>query len=132
MTLVTADVTFGNGSATPVIQGGSIPISNVNRGPDDLPMPTFQVSVTVASASATGFTFNTDPGHVLYPATISFSAIDAGPGQINFSIQVNGDFSSIGAWAGYRVGGYNLEDNIWNHFITNVQRVCAGQPTGPH
>ena len=110
---------------------GSIQISDVNRGPDDLPMGTFNVSVTVTSVSTTSFTFATDSGHVLYPATITFSTSDASPGQINFLIQVNGDFAGPLQRLGYYMGGYNLENNIWNHFEQNVQAACAGKPTGP-
>jgi RHS repeat-associated protein len=122
-----AAVTFGTGSATPVVQGGSIPISAVIEGPTPIPVFGYKVnvSVTVASVSPNSFTFNTDPGHVLYPASITFSASDASNGQIDFSIQVNGDFSGKLAEAGYYTGGYNLENKIWTNFINNVKAACA-------
>ena len=91
----------------------------------------FDVSVTVSSVSTSGFTFTTDPGHVLYPATITFSANDAGSNQINFSIKVNGDFAGRLQQAGYYLGGSNLENNIWTHFEKNVKAMCAGKATGP-
>jgi hypothetical protein len=84
--------------------------------------------VTVASVSATSFSFTTNPGHVLYPANISFSATNVGPGQINFSINVNGNFASFLTRAAYYAGGNNLEDNIWNHMLGNVQRACSAPP----
>jgi RHS repeat-associated protein len=126
-----AAVTFGTGSATPVTPGGSIPISAEVEFPTPMPIlgNSVNVSVTVASVSPTSFTFNTDSGHVLYPASITFSATDAGNNQIGFLIQVNGDFSSRGSEIGYYAGGYNLENNIWNHFEQNVGAFCAGKPT---
>jgi RHS repeat-associated protein len=130
--MASANVTFGTGSATPVTQGSSIPISLAVDGGDDSPIgSTANVSVTVASVSQSSFTLNTNPGHVLYPASISFSAGDAGSGQINFMIQVNGDFSGWEAEVGYYAGGNNLEDNIWNNFEKNVQASCAGQAARP-
>jgi RHS repeat-associated protein len=128
----TAAVSFGTG---PVTQGSTIPITNVNlvanpfNGPTYVSTVSFNVSVTVSSASPTSFSFTTNPGHVLYPASISFSAADAGPNQINFSINVAGNFAGIGAQVGYYAGGNNLENNIWNHLLSNVQRACSGQPT---
>jgi len=68
---------------------------------------------------------------VTYSATITFSASDVGPGQINFSIQVNGDFASLKSEVGYYLGGNSLEDNIWSRLEQNVQAACGGQPTGP-
>lgn len=118
-------------------QGGTIPITNANFVPNPLNGPTymstvsFNVSVTVTSVSATSFSFTTNAGHVLYPADISFSATDAGPGQVDFAVQVNGDFAGAGAAAGYYLGGNNLENHIWNHLVKNVQAACSGKPTGP-
>lgn len=129
----TGVVTFGNG---PVTQGAVIPISNVNFVPNPLKRPggftpvAFNVSVTAASVSPSSFTFATNPGHVLYPATITFSASDVAPGQINFSIQVNGSFASSFDELLYYLGGNNLENNIWSNFVGNVQTACGGS-TGP-
>jgi hypothetical protein len=72
-----------------------------------------------------GFTFETVPGHVLNPATISFTAKDIGSGNVNFSINVNGNFASYTAEARYYAGGNDLEDKIWNHLIDNVQQYCG-------
>jgi len=68
---------------------------------------------------------------VTYSATITLSASDVGPGQINFSAQVNGDFASLKSEVGYYLGGNSLEDNIWSRLEQNVQAACGGQPTGP-
>jgi hypothetical protein len=52
------------------------------------------------------------------------------PGQINFSIQVNGDFANIFYEGLYYLGRNNLESNIWNHFVGNVRAAC-GASEGP-
>ncbi len=96
--------------------GGSLP-AIINLAP-------VNVSVTVASSSATGFTFTSNPGHVLYPATISFSATNVGNGQISFSINVSGQFSSFLNMMKFKYGGDSLEDNIWNNFIKSVLEFC--------
>ena len=129
--IVDANVTFGTGSATPVSQGGTIPINlQINGGNhNDASGVEVNVSVTVVSVSSTSFTFSTNQGHVLYPATITFSASDAGNQAVNFSIQVNGTFSGLGSEIGYYMGGNSLENGIWSHFEKNVQSVCAGTPT---
>ena len=121
--LGTAIVGFEKG---PVRQGRTIGISNVNLPPStNLPAISFNVSVTVQSVSTTGFTFVTNPGHVLHPATISFSARDTGSGRISFSINVRGNFAGTASWLMYKAGGNDLEDKIWNNFIDNVQRSCG-------
>ncbi len=129
--LATAHVTFGSGPVTP---GGVIPISDTNTLPSPtyggLPVPiqTINTSVTVQSVTSNSFSFTTNPGHVLYPATISFTATDAGTNQINFAVQVNGQFASLQAQALYELAGQDLENNIWNHLISSVRGLCTGQP----
>jgi len=115
-----------------VVQGGTINIQNVNSLGNHSPgQPAFftqvnGVSVTVSSVSPTSFTFDTNPGHVLYPASITFSAADAGSSQVNFSIQVNGDFANFLTGILYNdFGGQQLENNIWNNFLNNVQKSCG-------
>lgn len=105
-----------------------IGISNVNIPPHpNLPAISFNVSVTVQSVSTTSFTFVTNPGHVLDPATITFSGRDAGRGRIGFSINVNGEFASRLHQGMYYLGGDDLEDKIWNNLIDNVQRSCGSK-----
>jgi hypothetical protein len=123
----TGVVAFGKG---PLVEGGTVPISNVNLVGGSHAIP-FNVSVTVATLFPTSFTFVTNPGHVLHPASITFSASDAGAGRINFSIQVSGNFASGYHWALYHAGGNDLENNIWNHFLHNVQAACGGRTPGP-
>jgi hypothetical protein len=55
---------------------------------------TFDAAVQVSQVSPTGFTFTTLPGHVQYPATISFAASPSGSGHVNFAINVNGVFAN--------------------------------------
>jgi hypothetical protein len=89
------------------------------------PQTTLSVSVQVTAISATSFTFTTLPGHVLYPATISFSATNGANGQLTFGINVNGNFSNATSGALYNLGGSNLENNIWNNVLSNVQKDCS-------
>lgn len=123
----TGIVTFGNG---PVTQGATIDISQttlvMNPFNFSIYANTLNVSVTVASVSSTSFTFAANPGHVLYPASISFSAVDSGDGQVSFSVQVNGDFANAADEALYYAGGSNLENQIWNNLKNNVQKLCNG------
>jgi len=128
--LAEASVNFGSG---PLTLGGNVSITNVNIAPSvptgpGVSPPNVQIintSVTVQTMTTTSFTFATVPGHVLYPATITFAADNTPNGQVNFSIHVNGDFASLKNEALYYLGGNNLENQIWNHFISNVQKLCA-------
>jgi len=120
-----ADVQFGS---VPVTQGATIPISLSGEvytgGPDVMGTFNFNVSVNVISASANGFTFTTNPGHLLYPASISFSATDTGPGQIGFSIDIAGDYANAAMQTLFAVGGSDLESKQWNSFLKNVVKDC--------
>jgi RHS repeat-associated protein len=127
---VSTSASFSPGAVT---QGGTIDIQNVNSlGNSSGGQPAFfsqvnGVSVTVSSVSSTSFTFDTNPGHVLYPASITFSAADSGTDNVDFSIQVNGDFANYADNILYNdLGGQQLENNIWNNFLNNVQRACTG------
>jgi hypothetical protein len=90
-----------------------------------LPVQAQTVAVQVTAVSSTGFTFTTLPGHVLFPATISFTATAGANGQLAFGINVNGNFSSPVSEALYYAGGYSLENNIWNNVLANVQKNCS-------
>jgi hypothetical protein len=123
-----ASVKFGQ---VPVTSGATISITNVNHddgfSPDGTPVfvQTIKTSVVVDAVSATSFTFDTVSGHVLHPASITFSAVDTENGQVGFSIQVQGDFAnSMDEWF-YYLGGTSLEDNIWNNFVNNVKNFCS-------
>jgi hypothetical protein len=73
---------------------------------------------------SSSFTFTTLPGHVLYPATISFTASSSEAGYLTFVINVNGNFANLGSEIGYYAGGSNLEDHIWKHVLQQVQADC--------
>ena len=81
-------------------------------------------SVTVSSASATSFTFTTNPGHVLYPGTISFTARDAGSGSINFRIRARGQPAGLAEAFGFQYFG-SFEDDIWHHLLGAVRESCG-------
>jgi hypothetical protein len=85
---------------------------------------TFDVAVQVTQVNPNGFTFTTLPGHVLYPATISFAASSSGAGSLNFAINVNGNFANRSAEIGYYAAGNSLENHIWNHVLAQVQSDC--------
>jgi len=113
-----------------VALGSTITISDTNYIPDPTSITGFDiqqqtVAVQVTAVSANSFTFTTLPGHVLYPATISFSATTGANGQVGFSIAVNGNFSSLLSGLLYYVGGSNLENNIWNNVLSNVRADCS-------
>jgi hypothetical protein len=113
-----------------VALGSTINISDVNTfvSPTQkgvFPVQVLNVAVQVTAVSATSFTFTTLPGHVLYPGTISFSAIAGVNGQLTFAINVDGNISSLVSTALYYSGGYNLENNIWNNTLASVKNDCS-------
>ena len=130
MDVASATVSF---SGT-VSLGATIQIHNVNTFPvpqsqyDPNPphesTQEFNVAVQVAQVTSNSFTFTTLPGHVLYPATIIFTGTSSGTGQLNFSINVNGNFANLEAEIGYYAGGSSLENHIWNHVLQQVQADC--------
>jgi RHS repeat-associated protein len=106
--------------------GSTINITDVNTiFLPFLPTQTQTVAVTVSAISSSGFTFTTLPGHVLFPATISFSATTGANGQLTFAVNVNGNFANSTSQALYNVGGSNLENKIWNNLLANVQTDCS-------
>ncbi len=121
---VTGNVTFTG----TVALNSTITINNLNvdtiTGGHLKTMP-FKVFVQVTQVSATSFTFTTLPGHVLYPATISFTASSSGAGTLSFTINVNGSFANKQAEEGFNAAGSALEDKIWNHVLTQVQADCS-------
>jgi len=90
-------------------------------------------AVVASSTSSTSFSFQTVQGqHPFYPGTITFSAAGAGNGQINFSVNVNSDFSTglrdvfgLVPWLGFRAGGEQFEASIWRNLINNVAALCS-------
>jgi RHS repeat-associated protein len=83
------------------------------------------LSVNVDSMTAGHMTFTTNPGHLLYPAYITFAAGPASPGSINFYISLGGTVASP---MEFNFGGSAFEDAQWNHFLGQVTAFCkAGQ-----
>jgi RHS repeat-associated protein len=109
-------VTFSPPSGMGV--GSTIPISVGTFG-------IFQtLSVNVASMNSQSMTFTTNPGHLLYPASITFSASPAAQGSINFNINLGG---TIANRFEFYLGGGNFEDAQWNHFLGQVGSYCKQQ-----
>ena len=69
-------------------------------------------AVDVTSVGQDGFTFQTvgNGQHPLYPGEISFGATDSGNGQINFTIDISGDFASVKYAVGFLFGGDTLRE----------------------
>jgi len=83
----------------------------------------WNVSVNVVAMSTQSMTFTTNPGHVLYPASITFSASLAGPGSINFNIDLTGTVAN----PLFYLGGGQFENAQWNHFLNQVSSYCQQQ-----
>jgi hypothetical protein len=82
---------------------------------------TQHLSVTVQSMNSQSMTFTTNPGHLLYPAYITFAASPASPGSINFNINLGG---TVAQPVRFYMGGSSFEDAQWNHFLGQVGSFC--------
>jgi len=82
---------------------------------------TQNLSVNVQSMNSQSMTFTTNPGHLLYPASITFAASPASPGSINFNINLGGTVASP---TQFYFGGSSFEDAQWNHFLGKVGGFC--------
>ena len=80
------------------------------------------LSVNVQSMDSRSMTFTTNPGHLLYPAQITFGASQAGSG-IDFNIDIEG---TVAQPLRFRAGGGDFEDAQWHHFLGQVQDFCGG------
>jgi hypothetical protein len=131
--LANAQIEFGK---TPITVDATIGISGTIRVPFPFDNPPgfvteYNVSVRVVGVSlqadsSMGFTFETLPGHVLYPAQIAFSATDAGAGRLSFGVQIFGDINGLANNLSFSYfGGSALEDKIWNNLIDNVKKYCG-------
>jgi RHS repeat-associated protein len=110
------------------------PPSNSGRG-SSIPIAVFAMyqgqyvayntSVNVQSMDSGKLTFTTVPGHLLYPATISFSAKSAGNSQVRFAVDISGKFANLAARVGFRAGGTLYEDAVWNNLMRNVGTFCG-------
>lgn len=79
------------------------------------------LSVTVQAISAQSMTFTTNPGHLLYPAHITFAASAASSGSINFNIDLAG---SIAQPVRFNLAGSGFEDAQWRHFLDEIKAFC--------
>ena len=111
-----------------VTLGATITIHNVNLDSISggfFKSKIFNVAVIVSQLTSTSFTFTTLQGHVLYPATIIFTASSPGAGLLSFTINVNGTFANKEAAEGYRAAGSAIEDNICNNVLAQVKNDCT-------
>jgi RHS repeat-associated protein len=83
------------------------------------------VSVTVQSASSSSLVFQSTPSHVLYPATVSFSASNIGNGQINFTTTVNATTNGALGTIEFYPFGMAGETATWNNLLANVGQFCS-------
>jgi RHS repeat-associated protein len=101
------------------VPSGGISTGSVIQIPHTTLGITLNDSVTVTQASATSFTFATNPAHPL-DATISFTAQDMGNGFVGFSVSIAGQTSN-GLWSlFFGAGGSSFEDSVWNNFLNQV------------
>jgi len=82
---------------------------------------TQDLSVNVQSMNSQSMTFTTNPGHLLYPASITFAASPASPGSINFNINLGGTVANP---TEFTFVGSAFEDAQWNHFLGKVVAFC--------
>lgn len=70
--------------------------------------------------------FTTTPGHLLYPAQITFSAANTSASSIVFNIDIVG--SNPGGLRSFEfwVGGGRFEDSQWRNFLSKVSDFCHG------
>jgi hypothetical protein len=63
--------------------------------------------------------------HPFDNGSVSFSASDAGNGNINFSVDVDAQFAnSTPQFIFDNLGGSAMEASIWHNLINNVQAGC--------
>jgi len=72
------------------------------------------------------FTFTTNPGHVFYPGTISFSARDTDSG-VRFGIDLKGQSGDLESRAGFKFGGEGFEDRAWRSFLEKLRKSCGNE-----
>jgi hypothetical protein len=117
-------ITFDSG---PITQGRNIGITVGGISTVDPSISrTRNMSVTVSSASTMSFTFTTNPGHVFYPGTISFSARDTDSG-VGFQIKLTGQPGDSESRFGFATVGGDFEDRAWKSFLEKVRKSCGNQ-----
>ena len=111
---------------TGVTNGAVIKIPHTTLG------VTVNDSVTVTDAGPSSFTFTTNPGHPLNPATISFTDQGMGNGFVGFSISISGQTANAFWSLFFAAGGSTFEDGVWNHFLDQVTADCAKKHSNGH
>ena len=106
--------TMKAGSTIPIFDQVNTPFFPVSRS----------LSVNVKSANSQSLTFTTNPGHLLYPAHITFSASSSSLGSVTFNIDLAGIVPAGLNSLEFRFGGGNFENAQWNHFLGNVENFC--------
>jgi RHS repeat-associated protein len=119
---VTESVTFKPPSG-PLTVGESIPITVQVGGSAGY---TLNTSVTVTAVTSNSFTFQTVPGHILYPATITFIDTSLGSGDLSFDVNLSGTVPGFWAAFFWKTGGDAFEDAQWNNLLQNVSLFCDG------
>ncbi len=99
-----------------------MPGLNTHSGGNEF--PTAILAVTVTSQSTTGWTFTTNPAQHFFDGTVSFSANNAGNGNVTFSINAQANYSS--ELTKYTLGPLIEagENSNWNNMLAAVQGYC--------
>jgi RHS repeat-associated protein len=83
------------------------------------------VSVVVQSSTPSQLVFQSTSSHVLYPATVSFSASDVGDGSINFTTSVDATTNGLLGTFQFLLGGRAGETNTWTNLLSQVGKFCG-------
>jgi RHS repeat-associated protein len=83
------------------------------------------VSVVVQSATSSSLVFQSTPNHVLYPASVAFSASNAGNGAITFTTSVNARTNGVSGSFKFLFGGRAGETSTWNNLLNQVSKFCG-------
>jgi len=78
----------------PITMGGQYVIQPGLNSYNGGQFPGTNLVVTVTAESANGWTFTTDPSQHFLNGTVSFSSVDAGSGNVTFSITAQGNWSN--------------------------------------
>jgi hypothetical protein len=111
------------GSSIPLdVSGGPLTLGNMSFGPA---VTILNSTVNVTSLTPSSMTFSTVPGHLLYPAQITFADSQIMPSAIGFDISLSGYLPGPVQQAAFNAGGSDLEDSQWNNFLANVGTFCS-------
>lgn len=84
--------------------------------------------VNVEKSTPTSWTFSTESDHVFHPGGIKFSIIDDGNGDVQFSIDLEGETNGLTGTLGYLAGGSTFEDLVWKNLAGEVEsKICGNK-----